>query len=27
LGGAAVWRLGFEDPAIWSVLPANPARP
>lgn len=27
LGGTAVWRLGFEDPAIWSVLPANPARP
>ncbi|HEY2704013.1 MAG TPA: glycosyl hydrolase family 18 protein [Candidatus Dormibacteraeota bacterium] len=26
MGGTAVWRLGFEDPAIWSVFPATPAR-
>jgi spore germination protein YaaH len=27
MAGTAVWRLGFEDPAIWSVLPSRPARP
>jgi spore germination protein YaaH len=26
LRGIALWRLGFEDPALWSVLPASPAR-
>jgi spore germination protein YaaH len=27
MAGTAVWRLGFEDPAIWSLYPARPARP
>jgi spore germination protein YaaH len=27
LRGVALWRLGFEDPAIWATLPANPPRP
>jgi spore germination protein len=27
LAGVAMWRLGFEDPALWAVLPASPARP
>jgi spore germination protein len=27
LRGIALWRLGFEDPAMWSTLPANPPRP
>jgi spore germination protein YaaH len=27
MAGTAVWRLGFEDPAIWSLYPATPARP
>jgi len=25
LRGIALWRLGFEDPALWSVLPESPA--
>jgi spore germination protein YaaH len=25
--GTAVWRLGFEDPAIWSLFPPRPPRP
>jgi spore germination protein YaaH len=25
--GTAVWRLGFEDPAIWSLFPPKPPRP
>jgi spore germination protein YaaH len=27
LKGTAVWRLGFEDPAIWSLFPPRPPRP
>jgi spore germination protein YaaH len=27
MGGVAVWRLGFEDPAVWSVLPPVAPRP
>jgi spore germination protein YaaH len=27
LRGVALWRLGFEDPAIWASLPVNPPRP
>jgi spore germination protein YaaH len=27
MGGVAVWRLGLEDPALWSVLPARAPRP
>jgi len=27
LAGLAMWRLGFEDPALWTVLPASPSRP
>ncbi|HET9051354.1 MAG TPA: glycosyl hydrolase family 18 protein [Candidatus Dormibacteraeota bacterium] len=27
LRGVALWRLGFEDPALWTVLPAKAARP
>ena len=27
LRGTAVWRLGFEDPAIWSLFPTKPPRP
>ena len=27
LGGLALWRLGFEDPAVWSALPATAPRP
>lgn len=27
LRGLAVWRLGFEDPAFWSLLPAVAPRP
>lgn len=27
LEGLAVWRLGFEDPAVWSLLPATAPRP
>ena len=27
LHGIALWRLGFEDPALWTVLPQNPPRP
>jgi len=27
LRGIALWRLGFEDPALWAALPANPPRP
>lgn len=26
LRGVALWRLGFEDPALWSILPATAAR-
>lgn len=26
LAGVAVWRLGFEDPAFWSLMPAQPLR-
>lgn len=25
--GVALWRLGFEDPAVWNALPLNPPRP
>ena len=25
--GTAVWRLGFEDPAMWSLFPMKPPRP
>ena len=25
--GTALWRLGFEDPAIWSLFPPRPPRP
>ncbi len=27
LRGIALWRLGFEDPAVWTTLPQNPPRP
>lgn len=27
LAGVAVWRLGFEDPAFWSLLPARARQP
>ncbi|HEV7679783.1 MAG TPA: glycosyl hydrolase family 18 protein [Candidatus Dormibacteraeota bacterium] len=27
LHGVALWRLGFEDPALWNVLPARAVRP
>ncbi|HEX3604308.1 MAG TPA: glycosyl hydrolase family 18 protein [Candidatus Dormibacteraeota bacterium] len=27
MAGTAVWRLGFEDPAIWSLLPTKPPKP
>jgi len=27
LRGVALWRLGFEDPAVWNALPLNPPRP
>jgi spore germination protein YaaH len=27
LHGIALWRLGFEDPALWNTLPRNPPRP
>jgi len=27
LRGIALWRLGFEDPALWAALPANPPQP
>jgi spore germination protein YaaH len=27
LAGIAIWRLGFEDPAVWTVLPGTAARP
>jgi spore germination protein YaaH len=27
MAGTAVWRLGLEDPAVWSVLPARAPRP
>jgi len=27
LRGVALWRLGFEDPATWNLLPATPPRP
>jgi spore germination protein YaaH len=27
MAGTAVWRLGFEDPAVWSVLPTRASRP
>ncbi len=27
MAGLAMWRLGFEDPALWSRLPAAAARP
>jgi len=26
LAGVAMWRLGFEDPAVWAVLPAGARR-
>ena len=26
LSGVALWRLGSEDPATWTVLPSNPGR-
>jgi spore germination protein YaaH len=26
LRGVALWRLGFEDPAVWGLLPATAAR-
>jgi spore germination protein YaaH len=27
LRGVALWRLGFEDPAVWAALPTGPPRP
>ena len=27
LAGVAMWRLGFEDPAVWSELPSTAPRP
>ncbi|HZS13750.1 MAG TPA: glycosyl hydrolase family 18 protein [Candidatus Dormibacteraeota bacterium] len=27
LRGVALWRLGFEDPAMWDTLPTDPPRP
>jgi spore germination protein YaaH len=27
LRGVALWRLGFEDPAVWTLLPPDPPRP
>ena len=27
LAGIAIWRLGFEDPALWALLPATARRP
>jgi len=27
LHGVALWRLGFEDPALWDELPAHAIRP